>query len=82
MIFLSRIEPIKGFHSAIAMANAVSRHLLIPGNRVETGSVVGYWDQKIAAHIGKEGKKYVGTVNDEQKINLLSQAAAMIVPIK
>ena len=82
LVFLSRIEPIKGCHTAIAIAKASGRRLLIAGNRVETGSAAGYWDQEIAPHLGKDGIEYVGTVNDEQKNALLGQAAAMVVPIE
>ncbi|MES2922357.1 MAG: glycosyltransferase [Verrucomicrobiota bacterium] len=82
LVFLSRIEPIKGCHTAIAIAKASGRRLLIAGNRVETGSAAGYWDKEIAPHLGKDGIEYVGTVDDEQKNALLGQAAAMVVPIE
>ena len=82
LVFLSRIEPIKGCHTAIAIAKASGRRLLIAGNRVETGTAAGYWEQEIAPHLGKDGIEYVGTVNDEQKNVLLGQAAAMVVPIE
>jgi glycosyltransferase involved in cell wall biosynthesis len=82
LVFLSRIEPVKGCHMAIAIAKASGRRLLIAGNRVETGSATGYWDREIAPHLGKDGIEYVGMVNDEQKNSLLGQAAAMVVPIE
>jgi glycosyltransferase involved in cell wall biosynthesis len=82
LVFLSRIESIKGCHTAIAIAKASGRRLLIAGNRVETGSAAGYWDREIAPHLGKDGIEYVGTVNDAQKDALLGQAAAMVVPIE
>ena len=82
LVFLSRIEPIKGCHTAIAIAKATGRRLLIAGNRVETGSAAGYWEREIAPHLGRDGIEYVGTVNDEQKNALLGHAAAMVVPIE
>jgi glycosyltransferase involved in cell wall biosynthesis len=82
LVFLSRIEPIKGCHTAIAIAKASGRRLLIAGNRVETGRARGYWDQEIAPNLGKDGIEYVGSVNDEQKNKLLGQAAALVVPIE
>lgn len=82
LVFLSRIEPIKGCHNAITIAKASGRRLLIAGNRVEEGSAAGYWDKKIAPHLGKDGIEYVGSVNDQQKNALLGQAAAMVVPIE
>ena len=82
LVFLSRIEPIKGCHTAIAIAKASGRRLLIAGNRVETGSAFGYWDREIAPHLGRDGIEYVGTVDDAQKNELLGSAAAMLVPIE
>jgi glycosyltransferase involved in cell wall biosynthesis len=82
LVFLSRIEPIKGCHTAIAIAKASGRRLLIAGNRVETGTAAGYWDREIAPHLGRDGIEYVGTVNDTQKNTLLGSAAAMVVPIE
>ena len=81
LVFLSRIEPIKGCHTAIAIARASGRRLLIAGNRVEEGSAAGYWEREIAPHLGRDGIEYVGPVNDEQKNRLLGGAAAMVVPI-
>jgi glycosyltransferase involved in cell wall biosynthesis len=82
LVFLSRIEPIKGCHQAIAIAKASGRRLLIAGNRVETGSAAGYWEREIQPHLGKDGIEYVGPVDDVQKNALLGQAAAMLVPIE
>jgi len=82
LIFLSRIEPVKGCHNAIAIAKASGRRLLIAGNRVEAGGSVGYWQREIEPHLGKDGIEYVGAVNDTQKNKLLGQAAAMVLPIE
>jgi len=82
LVFLSRIEPIKGCHRAIAIAKASGRRLLIAGNRVESGSSAGYWDREIAPHLDDKQICYIGTVDDEQKNALLGQAAAMLVPIE
>jgi len=82
LVFLSRIEPIKGCHHAIAIAKASGRRLKIAGNRVETGSAAGYWEREIEPHLGKDGIEYVGTVDDTQKNALLGGAAAMLVPIE
>lgn len=82
LVFLSRVEPIKGCHTAIAIAKASGRRLLIAGNRVESGSAAGYWDKEIAPHLGRDGIEYIGAVDDEQKNALLGSAAAMVVPIE
>ncbi|WP_404786653.1 glycosyltransferase [Altericista sp. CCNU0014] len=82
LVFLSRIERIKGAHTAIAIAQKTGRRLLIAGNYSTTGEAGQYWQEEILPHLGKNGIEYVGTVNDTQKNKLLGQAAAMIVPIE
>ncbi len=82
LVFLSRLEAIKGCHIAIEIAKRSGRRLLIAGNRVEQGSGQGYFAREIEPHLGKDGIEYIGAVNDEQKNRLLGQAAAMIVPIQ
>ena len=82
LVFLSRIERIKGAHTAIAAARSTGRRLLIAGNQVNSEEGQRYWKEEIAPHVGKDGIEYVGSVNDTQKNELLGQAAAMIVPIE
>lgn len=82
LVFLSRLEQIKGVHNAIAVAKATGRRLLIAGNRVSSPEGEAYWQTEIAPHLDKDGIEYVGPVNDVQKNELLGQAAAMIVPIE
>lgn len=82
LVFLSRVEPIKGAHLAIAIAKKAGRKLILAGNRVESGSAQGYWDKKIAPHLGKDGISYVGEVDDSQKNELLRKATALLVPVQ
>jgi glycosyltransferase involved in cell wall biosynthesis len=82
LVFLSRIEPIKGAHLAISIAKKSGRKLIMAGNRVESGSAKGYWDREIALHLRKEGISYAGEVDDLQKNELLGKAAALLVPVQ
>jgi glycosyltransferase involved in cell wall biosynthesis len=82
LVFLSRIEAIKGAHAAIEMARRAGRRLILAGNRVESEEGRQYWKSRIEPHLGEPGIEYVGPVNDEQKNELLGRAAAMIVPIE
>ncbi|WP_413201439.1 glycosyltransferase [Nostoc piscinale] len=82
LVFLSRVERIKGAHTAIAIAKKTGRNLIIAGNHATTGEAGKYWQEEIVPHLGKDGIEYVGAVNDIQKNELLGQAAAMIVPIE
>lgn len=82
LVFLSRVESIKGPDLAIAIARAAGRRLIIAGNRAESGPERVFWDREIAPHLGQGGVEYVGEVGDQQKSDLLARAAAMIVPIR
>lgn len=81
LVFLSRLEAIKGCHWAIAAAQRTGRQLIIAGNRVQSPEGDRYWQTEIAPHLS-DRIRYVGPVNDVQKNELLGQAAAMIVPIQ
>jgi glycosyltransferase involved in cell wall biosynthesis len=82
LVFLSRVERIKGAHTAIAAARLAQRRLVIAGNQGNTPEAQHYWHDTIAPHLDSSQIDYVGPVNDAQKNQLLGQAAAMIVPIE
>lgn len=82
LVFLSRVESIKGPDVAIAIARASGRKLTIAGNRAEAGPERAFWDRAIAPHLGRDGIEYAGEVDDVQKNALLGRAAAMLVPIQ
>ena len=83
LVFLSRIERIKGAHTAIAACRRAGRRLILAGNHADDDSEHGrYWREEIVPHLGHDGIGYVGPVDDVQKNRLLGQAAAMIVPIE
>ncbi len=82
LVFLSRVEPIKGAHLAIEAARRAGRRLLVAGNHGDNGENGRYWREQIVPHLGREGIEYVGPVDDRQKNELLGQAAAMIVPVQ
>jgi glycosyltransferase involved in cell wall biosynthesis len=82
LVFLSRIERVKGAHRAIAAARASGRSLILAGNRSSCGPEADYWDQEIAPHLGRDGISYVGPLDDRGKSDLLGGAAALLVPIE
>ena len=81
LVFLSRVERIKGAHTAIAIARRTGRRLIIAGNHANSGPEFDYWTREIAPHLGG-AIQYVGPVDDGQKNLLLGQAAALVVPIE
>jgi glycosyltransferase involved in cell wall biosynthesis len=82
LVFLSRIERIKGTHFAIEVAKKTHRRLLVAGNHSESGAERKYWDDLIAPELGSNGIEYIGPVDDAAKFALLRSAAAMIVPVQ
>jgi glycosyltransferase involved in cell wall biosynthesis len=82
LVFLSRIESIKGPDIAIGIAKASGSRLILAGNRAERGPEREFWDSRIAGQIGRDGIEWIGEVNDAQKNELLGKAAALVVPIQ
>jgi len=82
LVFLSRIERIKGAHAAIAAARRAGRTLLLAGNRGTEGEALRYWREEIEPHVDGDRVRYVGPVDDAAKNRLLGSAAAMVVPIE
>jgi glycosyltransferase involved in cell wall biosynthesis len=82
LVFLSRIESIKGVHLAIDVAKRTGRRLVIAGNRATSGHECDYWTNVIKPQLGKNRIEYIGEVDDSTKIGLLNSAAAMIVPVQ
>ncbi len=82
LVFLSRIDAVKGVHVAIEIAERSGRRLIIAGNRADSGDTGRYWREVVEPRLKNPGIDYVGPVNDAQKNRLLGQAAALVVPIQ
>jgi glycosyltransferase involved in cell wall biosynthesis len=80
LVFLGRLEPIKGAHHAIAIARAAGRRLVIAGNRVEASAE--YFTTRIAPHLEAPDVTYLGAVDDHRKNALLGSAAALLMPVE
>lgn len=79
LVFLGRIEPIKGTHIAIQAAKKTGKKLVIAGNiPLEYQS---YFDAQIKPELN-ERITYIGAVNDKQKSVLLGDALAFLMPIE
>jgi len=81
LVFLGRVERIKGPHDAIAIARAAGRRLVIAGNVAESGDEVRFFEDEIRPHIDGQSVEYVGPVDDERKNAILGSAAALLMPI-
>jgi glycosyltransferase involved in cell wall biosynthesis len=82
LMFLGRIERIKGAHTAIAVAKATGHRLILAGNVSPLADERAYFEQEIQPLIDGEQIQYVGAVNDEQKNHYLGQAKALLFPIE
>jgi glycosyltransferase involved in cell wall biosynthesis len=82
LVFLGRLERIKGAHAAIAIARQSGRRLVIAGNHAADGPEAAYFQQEIAPHLDGDRINYVGPVDDEAKNRLLGSAAALLFPIE
>lgn len=78
LMFLGRIEPIKGTHIAIQAALKTGKSLVIAGN-ISPGHQE-YFDKKIKPFLN-DLITYVGPVNNHQKNELLRNSAALLMPI-
>lgn len=81
LMFLGRIEEIKGPHLAIDIAKKTGNKLIIAGNIPDAVKHQQYFEKYIKPNIDDEQIKYVGPVNDRQKNELLGQSKAFLMPI-
>lgn len=79
LVFLGRIEEIKGPHLAIEIARRAGRRLVIAGNIPDDKRA--WAEAHVLTHVDGELVRYVGPVNDAQKSELLGKASALLMPI-
>ncbi|HUQ18813.1 MAG TPA: glycosyltransferase [Gemmatimonadaceae bacterium] len=82
LVFLGRLERIKGVHNAIAIARRANRKLVIAGNRVDAPDDPKYFENEIEPALKSGDVEYIGPVDDTQKDTLLGGAAALLMPIE
>jgi glycosyltransferase involved in cell wall biosynthesis len=81
LVFLGRVERIKGTHLAIDIARRVGRRLLIAGNLPDDDAAQAYFRDEVSPHLDGRQIQYVGPVDDRAKNDLLGGAAALLMPI-
>lgn len=82
LVFLGRLEAIKGVGEAVAIARAANRRLVIAGNRVDSDDGRRYFDEVVAPAIDGRAVTWIGEVDDARKNALLGTAAALLMPIR
>lgn len=79
LVFLGRVEEIKGPHLAIEIARRTQRPLVIAGNIPDEHR---HWaETHVLPHVDGGTIKYLGPVDDTQKSALLGAAQALLMPI-
>jgi glycosyltransferase involved in cell wall biosynthesis len=82
LVFLGRLERCKGAHAAIDVAMRLGRSLVIAGNISTLPEERAYFDNEIKPRVDGRLIRFVGTVDDAQKNELLGGAAALLLPIE
>lgn len=82
LMFLGRIEKIKGLHTAISVAKSTNHQLIIAGNISKLPEEINYYENEIKPHIDGQQIVFVGEVNDEQKNEWLGKSKALLMPIE
>jgi glycosyltransferase involved in cell wall biosynthesis len=81
LVFLGRVEHVKGAHIAVEVARRTGRKLIIAGNVPGGEAHREYFDAQILPHVDGDRIQYVGPVADPEKNRLLGRAAALLMPI-
>ncbi|WP_316773172.1 glycosyltransferase family 4 protein [Pedobacter frigiditerrae] len=79
LVFLGRIEPIKGTHIAIEIAKRTGKKLVIAGN--VSPSYQDYFNKDVKPYLNEQ-ISYIGPIDDKQKNELLGNAACLLMPIE
>jgi glycosyltransferase involved in cell wall biosynthesis len=82
LIFLSRLERLKGAHEAIQIALETGNRLILAGNISNLPKEIEYFKNEIEPFIDGDRIKYVGTLDDEGKNKYLGMAKAMLFPAR
>ncbi|HEX4888542.1 MAG TPA: glycosyltransferase [Luteibaculaceae bacterium] len=82
LMFLGRIERVKGAHTAIEVALKTGNRLILAGNVSPLPEEQVYFKTLIEPHIDGVQICYVGALNDQEKNHWLGQAKALLFPIE
>ena len=82
LMFLGRLERVKGCHTAIEIAKATGSKLIIAGNISTLPEELEYFEKEIRPLIDGIQIIYVGAINDAEKNHWLGLSKALIFPIE
>ena len=81
LIYLGRVEEIKGVHLAIEVAKKSGRRLIIAGNVPAAKHHRSYFAERIQPYVDGKTVEYAGAVDDAAKNQLLGRSAALVLPL-
>jgi glycosyltransferase involved in cell wall biosynthesis len=82
LMFLGRLDKVKGMQHAIKVAKATGSRLIIGGNIPDTPDNYAYYKSEIEPQIDNDQIKYLGPLNDADKNKYLGKAKALLFPIE
>ena len=77
LLFLGRLDPIKGPHIAIEVAKALHHPLVLAGPTVNRP----FFEKQIAPEVDGRLVRYVGPVHGTHKVELLRKAKGLLFPV-
>ncbi|MEJ2671251.1 MAG: glycosyltransferase family 4 protein [Deltaproteobacteria bacterium] len=80
LLFLGRIYPDKGLHTAIRLAREAKIRLLIAGPVFDPDRP--YFDQQIRAQIDGDQIVYLGPADHARKVDLMQRSRALVLPLE
>ncbi len=80
LLFLGRIYPDKGLHTAIRLAREAGTRLIIAGPVFEPDRL--YFDEQIRAQIDGDRIVYVGAADHARKVDLMRRARGLVLPLE
>lgn len=82
LMFLGRLDMVKGVHTAIEVAKKTNNTLFIGGNIPGTRDNYEYYKEIIEPQIDNEQIVYLGALNDNEKNHYLGKSKALLFPIQ
>lgn len=82
LVFLGRLDRIKGCHHAIEVSKSLNLPLTIAGNISQDEKEINYFNSMIVPEIDGVAIQYIGEVDDDQKAELLAQAGVLLFPLE
>ena len=80
LLFLGRIYPDKGLHTAIRLAQEMAERLVIAGPVFAPDRA--YFEQQVHPHLISDQITYVGAADFAHKVDLLKRAKALVSPLE